>query len=118
MLIGVLAVAADSAEEAEFQAKAGALSMMLQRSGRRRPVPTPEQAAAFVYSPEDQELITAVRATEINGTADHVAAGLAALADRFGVQELLISTRCHAVETKLHSLELIAAAAGLPARVT
>jgi luciferase family oxidoreductase group 1 len=118
VLIGVLAVAADSAEEAEFQAKAGALSMMLQRSGRRRPVPTPEQAAAFVYSPEDQELITAVRATEINGTADHVAAGLAALADRFGVQELLISTRCHAVETKLHSLELIAAAAGLPARVT
>jgi len=57
-----------------------------------------------------------VRDTEINGTAEHVATGLAALAQRFGVQELLISTRAHAVATKLHSLELIAAAAGLPAR--
>ena len=115
-LIGVLALAADTEEEAEFQAHAGALSMMLQRSGRRQPIPTPEQAAAFHYSPEDRERIAAVRATEINGTADQVAAGLAALAGRFGVQELLISTRAHAVATKLHSLELIAAAAALPAR--
>jgi luciferase family oxidoreductase group 1 len=115
-MIGVLALAADSAEEAEFQAHPGALSMMLQRSGRRQPIPTPEQAAAFQYSAEDAERIKAVRATEINGTADHVAAGLAALADRFGVQELLISTRTHAVQTKLHSLELIAAGAGLTPR--
>jgi luciferase family oxidoreductase group 1 len=115
-MIGVLALAADSDEEAEFQAHPGALSMMLQRSGRRQPIPTPEQATVFRYSAEDAERIKAVRATEINGTADRVASGLAALAARFGVQELLISTRTHAVETKLHSLELIAAAAGLPAR--
>jgi luciferase family oxidoreductase group 1 len=117
VLIGVLALAADTDEEAEFQAHAGALSMMLQRSGRRRPIPTPEQAAAFHYTDEDRHRITAVRATEINGTAASVASGLSALAKRFGVQELLISTRCHAVETKLHSLELIAAAAGLQTRV-
>jgi len=113
VLIGVLAVAADTDEQAEFEAHAGALSMMLQRSGRRRPIPTPEQALAFEYSPEDRDRIKAVRATEINGTADHVAAGLTALAERFDVQELLISTRCHSAATKLHSLELIAAAAGL-----
>jgi 3-methyladenine DNA glycosylase/8-oxoguanine DNA glycosylase len=50
--------------------------MMLQRSGRRQPIPTPEQAAAFLCSAEDRERITAVRAAEINGTAEHVAAGL------------------------------------------
>ena len=116
VLIGVLAVAADTDEQAEFEAHAGALSMMLQRSGRRRPIPTPEQALAFEYSPEDRERIKAVRATEINGTADHVAAGLTALAARFDVQELLISTRCHSAATKLHSLELIATAAGLLGR--
>jgi alkanesulfonate monooxygenase SsuD/methylene tetrahydromethanopterin reductase-like flavin-dependent oxidoreductase (luciferase family) len=117
VLVGVLALAADTDEEAEFQAHAGALSMMLQRPGRRLPIPTPEQAAAFHYTDEDRDRITSVRATEINGTGDRVASGLSALAKRFGVQELLISTRCHAVETKLHSLELIAAAAGLQTRV-
>lgn len=127
VLIGVLALAADTCEEAEFQAHAGALSMMLQRSGRRQPIPTPEQAAAFGpeqdsdgvafhYSAEDADRIKAVRATEINGTAEHVAAGLAALAERFGVQELLISTRAHGAATQLRPLELIAAAAGLPVR--
>jgi hypothetical protein len=55
------------------------------RSGRRQPIHTPEQAAAFHYSAQDADRTKAVRATEINGTAEHVATAPAALAERFGV---------------------------------
>jgi len=46
-----------------------------------------------------------------------VAAGLEALVDRFGVHEMLISTRAHGTPAKLRSMELIAGAFALPGRV-
>jgi len=116
-MIGVTALAADTEAEADFQAGAGALSMLLLRSGRLQEIPTPEQAAAYSYSPAERDLLRAMRTTEVVGTADGVAAGLEALVDRFGVQEMLISTRAHGTPAKLRSMELIAGAFALPGRV-
>ena len=50
------------------------------------------------------------------GSADQVAAGLDQLVDRFGVKEMLISTRAHGAQARLRSMELIAGAYALPAR--
>jgi luciferase family oxidoreductase group 1 len=112
-MIGVTALAADTAEGAAFEARAGALSMVLLRSGRLQEIPTPEQAAAYPYSPAERELIRAMGTTEVVGDAEQVADGLDALADRFGVQEMLISTRAHGGAAKLRSMELIADAYAL-----
>ena len=109
------ALAAETAAEADFQAGAGALSMVLLRTGRLQEVPTPEQAAAYPYSTAERDLLEAVRATEVIGTADEVMAGLARLADRFGADELMITTRVHGAGARLRSFELIARAAGLTA---
>ncbi len=107
-MIGVTALAADTQEEAEFEAGAGALSMVLLRSGRLQEIPTPEQAAAYPYSPAERELVRAMNATAVIGTAEQVADGLDALVDRFGVKEMLVSTRAHGLAAKLRSMELIA----------
>ena len=113
-MIGVTALAADTQEAAEFEARAGALSMVLLRSGRLQEIPTPEQAAAYPYSAAEKELVRAMGKTEVVGDAEQVAQGLDALAERFGVHEMLISTRAHGVAAKLRSMELIAGAYALP----
>jgi luciferase family oxidoreductase group 1 len=109
-MIGVTALAADTEEVAEFEAGAGALSMVLLRTGRLQEIPTPEQAATYPYSPAERDLLRSMRRTEVIGSADQVAQGLDELADRFGVQEMLISTRAHGTAAKLRSMELIAQA--------
>ena len=107
-MIGVTALAADTAEEAEFEAGAGALSMVLLRSGRLQEIPTPQQAAAYRYSPAEREMLRAMRGTEVIGDADQVGRGLDELAAHYGVKEMLISTRAHGMAAKLRSMELIA----------
>lgn len=116
-MIGVTALAAETEDEARFQSRAGALSMVLLRSGRLQEIPTPEQAAAYPYSPAELELIRGMGTTEVVGTVDQVADGLDDLVDRFGVKEMLISTRAHGLDAKLRSMELIAGAYALQAGV-
>ncbi len=109
-MIGVGALAADTEEQARYQARAGALSMLLLRSGRLQEIPTPEQAAAYPYSAAELDLLRVMGSTEVVGSAEQVAAGLDELAARFGVAEMIISTRAHGLDAKLRSMELIAQA--------
>jgi luciferase family oxidoreductase group 1 len=109
-MIGVTALAAATEEEARFEAGAGALSMVLLRSGRLQEIPTPEQAADYPYSPAERDVLRAMGRTEIIGDAAQVAQGLDELAEHYGVSEMLISTRAHGTPAKLRSMELIAGA--------
>ncbi len=112
-MIGVTALAADDEQTARFEAGAGALSMLLLRTGRLQETPTPEQAAAYPYSQAERNLIAAMQSAEVIGSADQVRAGLDELVDRFGVDELMITTRAHGAKARLRSFELIADAYAL-----
>jgi luciferase family oxidoreductase group 1 len=116
-MIGVTALAAETEAQAHYEARAGALSMVLLRTGRLQEIPTPEQAAAYPYSTAELDLIRAMGTTEVVGSPDQVAAGLDELVDRFGVKEMLISTRAHGLPAKLRSMELIADAYAMAGRV-
>jgi luciferase family oxidoreductase group 1 len=107
-MIGVTALAADTGAEARYQARAGALSMVLLRSGRLQQTPTPEQAAEYPYSQSELDLIAAISGTEVVGTPDAVADGIRRLVKDFGVDEVMITTRVHGAATRLRSFELIA----------
>ncbi len=109
-MIGVSALAADTEEEARHEARAGALSMLLLRTGRLQEIPTPQQAAEYPYSAAELDLLRAMGRTEVVGSADQVANGLDELARSFGVREMIISTRAHGRAAKLRSMELIARA--------
>ena len=109
-MIGVNALAADTEEEALYQAAAGALSMVLLRTGRLQQTPTPEDAAAYPYTQAELDLVQAMQRTEVIGTADQVTEGLRDLVDRFGVDELMITTRVHGPAARLRSFELISQA--------
>ncbi len=112
-MIGVNALAADTEEEARYQAAAGALSMVLLRSGRLRQTPTPEEAAEYPYTQAESDLVDAMQATEVIGTKDQVAERLRGLVDLFEVDELMITTRVHGPAARLRSFELISEAFAL-----
>ncbi|MEU2292516.1 LLM class flavin-dependent oxidoreductase [Streptomyces bacillaris] len=113
-LIGVSALAADEEAEARGQVLTGALSMVRLRTGRPGLIPSPEEAAAYGFSPMEREFVDGWLADVIHGTADEVRTRLDDLAKRTGADELMITANAHGGEARLRSYELIADAYGLP----
>ncbi|MEU0353815.1 LLM class flavin-dependent oxidoreductase [Streptomyces cyaneofuscatus] len=113
-LIGVSALAADDEREARRQVLTGALSMVRLRTGRPGLIPSPEEAAAYDFSPMEREFVDGWLSNVIHGTSDEVRAGLDDLAKRTGADELMITANAHGGDVRLRSYELIADAYGLP----
>lgn len=113
-LIGVSALAADDEREARRQVLTGALSMVRLRTGRPGLIPSPEEAAAYDFSPMEREFVDGWLANVVHGTADEVRTGLDDLAKRTGADELMITANAHGGDARLRSYELIADAYGLP----
>ncbi|OAR25955.1 alkanal monooxygenase [Streptomyces sp. ERV7] len=114
-LIGVSALAADSEEEARRQTLTNALSMVRLRTGRPGLVPTPEEAAAYSFSPMEREFVDGWLANVVSGTAEEVRDGLDALQKRTGADELMLTANAHGPEVRVRSYELIADVYGAPA---
>ncbi|MCY0929772.1 LLM class flavin-dependent oxidoreductase [Streptomyces sp. H27-H1] len=113
-VIGVAALAADTAGEARAQVLTGALSMLRLRSGRPGLVPTPEEAAAYPYTPLEREFVDDRLASVVHGTPDEVRAGLDDLAKLTGADELMLTANAHSGEARLRSYGLVADAYGMP----
>ncbi|MEU4348684.1 LLM class flavin-dependent oxidoreductase [Streptomyces sp. NPDC023838] len=111
-LIGVSALAADTEEEARRQTLTNALSMVRLRTGRPGLVPTPEEAAAYSFSPLEREFVDGWLANVVSGTAEQVRDGLDALQKRTGADELMLTANAHGPQARLRSYELIADAYG------
>ncbi|WP_307848439.1 LLM class flavin-dependent oxidoreductase [Microbispora oryzae] len=111
-LIGVAALAADTDEEALRQAMPGALSWLRMRLGRPGRVPTPDEAAAYPYTPAEREFVRGRLSNVIHGVPDRVRDGLEELRKRTGADELMITTMTHGGAARLRSYELIARAYG------
>lgn len=113
-LIGVSALASDDEREARRQVLTGALSMVRLRTGRPGLIPTPDEAAAYQFSPMEREFVDSWLGNVVHGTPDAVRAGLDDLAKRTGADELMITGTAHGGDARLRSYELIADAYGLP----
>ena len=104
---------------AETEAEAARLftSREMWRLGRDRGVfaalPSPEEAAAHIYTPAEQERIERLRTRAFYGTADKVGAKLRALADEHGVDEVAVLTTVHDPEARRRSYTLLAEEFGL-----
>jgi len=107
-LIGVQALAADDEQQARRQVLTGALAMIRLRTGRPGLVPTPEEAAAYPFSESERQFVDSWLANVEYGTAQTVRAGLDALVQRTGADELMITSNAHSPDARLRSLELIA----------
>ncbi|MDH6120677.1 luciferase family oxidoreductase group 1 [Kitasatospora sp. GAS204A] len=116
-LIGVsaVAVAEGGVPEARRLAASAGLGMLRLRRGMPGLIPTPEEAAAYPYSPAEADFLDDWLGNVVLGGPDEVADGLEELRKRTGADELMITSRVHGHQEQLRSYELIAQAYGLTA---
>jgi luciferase family oxidoreductase group 1 len=114
VMLGVPVIAAETVERARWLAGPSALSFVRLRQGRPTPLPTPEEAAEYVFTPSERELLRSWTSPLIAGDPETVRAGLDQLAAETGADELMITTMVHGHEDRMRSYELVADVASLP----
>jgi luciferase family oxidoreductase group 1 len=111
--VAVFALCADTDEEAERLARCRDLFIVRLYTGRFGPFPSVEEAEAYPYSAPELAIVAEARRRTVAGTPDRVKARLEALAEEYGVDELIIVTITHDFKARLRSYELLAEAFGL-----
>jgi luciferase family oxidoreductase group 1 len=109
-MIGVQVVCAPTEEEARYLAGASALGFLRLRQGRPGTMPTPEEAASVDLGPAERAAIDQRLGSAIIGTPDQVAIRLSALATKYGLEELMVTTSTHNPLDRVRSFELVAEA--------
>ncbi len=109
----VWALAADTEAEAEHLFSSRGLARVWRDKGIFAPLPSPEEAATYAYSPTDQARLTRIRDRAIWGTPATVAERVRALAQELGVDEVALLSTCHDATARRHSYTLIAREFGL-----
>lgn len=108
--VAVSALCAETAEQAQRLATSQAVWRLRPEGAERGPLLSPEEALAYPFSDLERLLIEQDAAKSFVGSAPQVAGRLVALADAFGVGELVVRTVCHDPAHRLRSYELLAAA--------
>jgi luciferase family oxidoreductase group 1 len=114
-ILGVSVVCADTEAEAERIAATVDLAWLRLRSGERVPLASPDDAAAYPYSPTDRLRIEDHRARVFVGTPDMVKPRLVALCADTGADELMVVTGVFDHAARKRSYELLAEAFGIAA---
>ena len=108
----VWALAADTEAEAQRLAATREHSRILRDVGIRDALVTPETAAAYPYSDAQRASIESMRRKAFVGSAEQVKARLTELANRLGLDELVVVTWTHDPAPRHRSYELLAEAFG------
>jgi luciferase family oxidoreductase group 1 len=107
--VGVIAVCADTDEEAERLASSSRMVLSLLRQGRLIEIPPVDKALRYL---ETRERSSGGRRAVI-GSPETVRAGLEQVAAEYGAEEVLVLTITHDHDARRRSYELIAQAFGL-----
>lgn len=108
LMLGVNVLAALTEEEARYLSGPSKLAMARLRGGRPGLYPTPEEAAAHDWSPQERAVAEGWGRNHVIGTPGLVRRSLEELAERTGADELMVSTATHSQADRLRSLTLTA----------
>ena len=119
-LVAVSVVCAETDARAAELARPVELSLLRLRQGRLGQLPSIADAAAYPYTPEERQVIAQNRDRVFAGSPETVREKLVALADRAGVDEIMVTSLIYDHGDRRRSYELLAEAfrlGALPARV-
>ena len=111
--IGVFVICAESEERAQYLAASRDLSRLRQRQGHPMPFPSPEEALAYPFTEIERRFVEHSRRRQIVGTPETVKPRIEALAETYGVDEIVVLTITHDFQARKHSYALLAEAFGL-----
>ncbi len=106
--ICLVAMAADTQEEADYLYGPREIWRALRERGLFVPLPNAEEAAAFELTPGERARAEALRARALSGTPDLVKSRLLAIANSLGVAEVAIVTASHDAAARRQSFALLA----------
>jgi luciferase family oxidoreductase group 1 len=112
-ILAVAAITADSDAEAERIAASADLNFVRRAKGEYRPFVSPEEAAAYPYTPVDRDRIARQRERLVVGGIDSVKSRLLAMIEATQADELMITSMTFDHAARRRSYELLAAAFGL-----
>lgn len=112
-IVAAAVVCAPTDEEAYEIASSLGLSFLRRQRGQMGPLPSPEEALAYDYSPIERQQVDDYLAKQIVGSPATVRQRLDAMAESTRANEVMISSHIHSHEARLRSYELIAAEFGL-----
>jgi len=113
VMVATWAVCAETQDEAERLSTSSRMAFSLLRTtGKMIPVPTIETATRFLAAASDSLPIARRRRMTL-GPPDVVRAGLEAIREEYGAEELMIVTITHSHRARRRSYELIADAFAL-----
>jgi luciferase family oxidoreductase group 1 len=107
-MVAVNTICADTDERAEWLAGPAALSFLRLRTGMPQPLASPEEAAAYPYTPTEREIAWDRFTSQAFGSPETVRAQLTALLERTEADELMLTTMVYDIADRIRSFELVA----------
>jgi luciferase family oxidoreductase group 1 len=114
-ILAVAVVCAPTDEEADYLAATGDLVWVRLQRGEFAPLPSPEEALAYPYTPQERAVADAYRARQFIGSPDRVRARIEAEVRESSADEVMVSSNIHGHAERLRSYELLAESFGLQA---
>ena len=114
-ILAVHVVCAETDAEAERLATTVDLNFVRRANGEYRPLASPEEAAAYPYTPVDQQRIRAGRTRVFVGSPSTVQGRLMPLVEATKADEVMITSMIFDHAARRHSYQLLADAFGLTA---
>lgn len=108
VILGVAVVCAETEERAEYLSKTMDLAAVHLHKGVKGPLPSPEEAIAYPYTPAERAIVDARRSLLISGTPETVLGRIGALVAETGADEVMVSSLIHDPEARLRSYQLLA----------
>jgi luciferase family oxidoreductase group 1 len=114
-ILAVSVVCADTDERADWLARSMDLAWVRLVRGEFGRLPSPEDATAYPYTPQEQTVVRARRALQLIGSPVTVRAGIDALVQETGANEVMVTSMMHSHAERIRSCELLAESFGLRA---
>jgi luciferase family oxidoreductase group 1 len=109
VIMGVAVVCAPTAEEASYLAGSSDLAWVKRHRGELGPLPTPEEASSYPYTPQDQAVVAGNRERQFVGTPEAVVRTIRDLVADTAADEVMVTTMVYGRAERLRSYELLAA---------
>ena len=109
-ILAVAVICGETGEHAQRLASSMELAWVRMRSGKPGPLPSPEEAMGYPYTPAERRLADAYRSMQVIGDSSTVRTRIEGLAERTMADEVMVTTNVYDHAERLGSYERLAAA--------
>ena len=112
--VGVHVVCAESEEEALRLSASRNLSRLFNITGRANGIPSPEDAAKYIYRADEAAFVKQYQDVCVDGNPQQVKEGLEGISEMYQTPDLSVVTITHGLSERIRSYELLGEACGSP----